>query len=116
MAIAIENGRITASVRNRPLGAVLEELSSRTGVALIPAADMDIEALRVSAELAGVPMDEGLRRLLENYDAFSYYGVGGNRSSSLRAVWIYHRGWGRNPAPSSARTLGRYQGTAIEPR
>jgi hypothetical protein len=92
LAIAIENGRITASIRNRPLGAVLEELGSRTGVALIPAADMDIEALRVSAELAGVPVDEGLRRLLENYDAFFYYGVVGNRSSSLRAVWIYRRG------------------------
>ena len=99
MAIAIENGRITASVRNRPLGRYWRNSARGTGVALIPAADMDIEALRVSAELAGVPMDEGLRRLLENYDAFSYYGVGGNRSSSLRAVWIYHRGWGRTLRP-----------------
>jgi hypothetical protein len=92
MALALEKGRITASIRNHPLGAVLEELSSRTGVALIPSPDMDIEALRVSAELAGVTVDEGLRRLLEDFDAFYYYGVVGNRSSSLRAVWIFHKG------------------------
>jgi len=92
MALVIEKGRITASIRNHPLGALLEELSSRTGVTLIPSTDMDIEALHVSAELAGVPVDEGFRRLLADYDVFFYYAAVGNRSSSLKTVWIYRKG------------------------
>jgi hypothetical protein len=93
MSVAIAQGRITGRLRNYPLGAALKELGSRTGITLIPADDLDIRAARVSAELLGVPVDEGLRRLLKNYDAFFYYGVVGNgSSSSLRAVWIYPKG------------------------
>ena len=114
MAIAIEKGRITASIRNRPLGAVLEELSSRTGVALIPSADMDVEALRVSAELAGVPVDEGLRLCSRTTTRSSI-------TASLAPVVVLASGLdlsgcGANLATGSARTLGGYQGTAGEPR
>jgi HEAT repeat protein len=92
ISIAIEEGRITGTIRSYPLEAVLEELSSRTGVALVPADDMDLGTARVSAELRGVPLDQGLRQLLKNYDVFFYYGAVGNASSALRSVWIYPKG------------------------
>ena len=65
MSIAIEKGRITASIRNSPFDAVLEQLASQTGAAFVPADDLGIRAIRVSAELAGVPLDEGLRRTID---------------------------------------------------
>jgi hypothetical protein len=92
MSITVQKGRLTGSIQNYPMRSVLEELGSRTEVTLISAADMDIGEDRVSAELEDVPLDEGLRRLLKDYDAFFYYGVVGNAPSSLRAVWIYPKG------------------------
>jgi hypothetical protein len=100
MSVSIEKGRISASIRNYSLGALLEELGSRTGVALIPSDGMELGAARVSAELPDVPVDEGLRRLFKNYDAFFFYGAG-DGASGLRAVWIYPRGaaTGLRPVP-----------------
>jgi HEAT repeat protein len=92
MSIAIEEGRISGSIRNCVLGAVLEEIGSRSGLPLIAADDIEVQSARVSAELARVPLDEGLRQLLKDYDTFFYYGAVGNASSSLRAVWIYRKG------------------------
>jgi hypothetical protein len=92
ISLTVKKGRLTASIKDCPMGSVLEELDLQTDVALIPAKDLDIAEDRVSAQLADVPLDEGLRRLLENYDTFLYYGVVGNAPSSLRAVWIYPKG------------------------
>ena len=99
MSIAIEKGRITASIRNSPFDAVLEQLASQTGAAFVPADDLGIRAIRVSAELAGVPLDEGLRLLFNNYDVFFYYGAVGTAPSSLRAVWFYRKGAAANLRP-----------------
>lgn len=99
MSIAIEKGRITASIRNSPFDAVLEQLASQTGAAFVPADDLDIRAIRVSAELAGVPLDEGLRLLFNNYDVFFYYGAVGTAPSSLRTVWFYRKGAAANLRP-----------------
>jgi len=90
--ITVQNGRLTASIQDYPMGSALEELSSQITVTLILAEDLDIEGDRVSAELKDVPLDEGLRRLLNDYDTFFYYGVAGNTPSSLRTVWIYPKG------------------------
>ncbi|HEX2341926.1 MAG TPA: hypothetical protein VHI98_15735 [Vicinamibacterales bacterium] len=83
---------MTATVQDSPIGSVLEELDSQTDVALIPADDLDIAEHRISVQLADVPLDEGLRRLLKDYDTFFYYGGVGNAPSSLQAVWIYPKG------------------------
>lgn len=92
ISITFENGRVAGTIWNASLRAVLHELGSRTGVALVPADDMDIETASVSAKLAGMPLDEGIRLLLNNYDTFFYYGAAANGSSSLRTVWIYPKG------------------------
>jgi hypothetical protein len=92
ISLTVHNGRLTASVQESPIGSVLEKLDSQTDVALIPAEDVDIAEHRISAQLADVPLDEGLRRLLKDYDTFFYYGGVGNAPSSLQAVWIYPKG------------------------
>src|SRR5918993_1520042 len=61
ISITFENGRLSGTIRNVALRAVLEELGSRTGVTLIPAENMDIGGARVSARLDGIPLDEGIR-------------------------------------------------------
>jgi hypothetical protein len=104
MTIAVERGRITASIRNSPFAAVLEQLASQTGATFVPADDLDIGAIRISAKLAGLPLDEGLRLLFKNYDVFFYYAAVGTAPSSLRAVWLYRKGAGANlrPVPPEA--------------
>ena len=91
ISVAVQRGHLTASIENSPLHAVLEELSARTQIALV--AGEGLEGDYVSAELKNVPVDEGLRDILKNHDAFYYYGaVGQNTKPSLRAVWVYPKG------------------------
>jgi hypothetical protein len=51
-----------------------------------------------------LPLDEGLRYILKDQDAFFFYGGEGDASASLRAVWVYPKGRGRDIAPTPAET------------
>lgn len=91
LTVAVQRGRLTASIENASLQSVLEELSVKTQIALV--AGNGLEGDPVSAELKNVPVEEGLRDLLKNHDAFFYYGaVGEHTKPVLRAVWVYPRG------------------------
>jgi hypothetical protein len=100
--LAIEGGRLTANIERCPLLQVLDELTSKTQIA-ITAADGLGEDL-VSIQLKKVPLDEALRVLLKGYDAFYYYGVEKDGPAALRAVWIYPKGRARGlrPVPPEA--------------
>ena len=106
VAIAIERGRITASIRDAPFGAILQELAARTGAVFVPAEDIDTGTSRMSAQLSGVPLDEGLHRLLKNYDVFFHYAAMDDAPSSLRAVWIYRKGAAANLRPVPPEVWG----------
>jgi hypothetical protein len=88
--VLVQGGLLTARASGHSLGAVLEELASRTDVALVPV--QEVEQTLVSAHVNGLPLDQGLRELLQNYDTFFYYGSREGASAQLRAVWIYPRG------------------------
>ena len=91
ISVNLHRGRLTASIENHPLHLVLEELSARSGVTVVPGAG--VEGDYISVDVKDVPLEEALRRLLNNYDAFFYYGaVGRETRSSLRAVWVYPKG------------------------
>ena len=81
LSVAVQRGRLTASIENSPIHSVLEELSSRTQIALV--AGSGLEGDHVSAELKDVPVDEGLRDLLKNHDAFFYYGAAGENTKAV---------------------------------
>ena len=93
---------------------VLEEISARTQIALV--AGEGLEGDYVSAELKNVPVDEGLRDILKNHDAFYYYGaVGQNTKPSLRAVWVYAKGTAATFQPVAPGGLGEHQRSPSEP-
>jgi HEAT repeat protein len=88
--VAVKDGLLTASIRNHPIVQALGELGAKTGIALVPAAD--IEQDTISADLQRLPVDQGLRQLLKNYDTFFYYSGSADAPAVLRAVWIYRKG------------------------
>lgn len=91
MSMVVDRGRLTATIVDYPLHDVLEELSARSGITFVPGDGLDGE--RISAELQRLPLDEGVRRLLQHYDSFLYYGaVDQDTPSSLRAVWVFPKG------------------------
>ena len=90
MSVAFRDGRLTARIQRLPLAVVLEEIARLTRVTFVPADGIAEDS--ISAALSDVPLDEALRRLLKEYDAFFYYGAVGSTPSTLRAVWIYAKG------------------------
>jgi HEAT repeat protein len=62
------------------------------------------ENQRVSVQFQDLPLDEGLRRILKDQDAFFFYGVEDNASASLRVVWVYPKGRGNGLAPTPPET------------
>jgi hypothetical protein len=103
ISVAVQRGRLTASIDNSPLPVVFQELSVRTQIALVAGNGLDGDY--ISAQLKDVPVEEGLRDVLKNYDAFFYYGAAGeNTKPVLRAVWVYPKGAGETirPVPPEA--------------
>jgi hypothetical protein len=100
LAIAVQDGRLTATIQHAPLLTALEELSARTRVAIVPGSGLHDDQL--SAVLKAVTVEEGLRDLLKGYDTFFFYSAFGPRSV-LTAVWVYPKGAGAalRPVPPS---------------
>ena len=102
LSIAMDRGRVTAVIESSPLLAVLEELSRRTRVTIVPGPGLEAEEL--SAELTNVPVDEAIRTLLKNYDTFLYYSPSQQSPASLAAVWVYPRGAASSLRPVPVET------------
>lgn len=90
MSITVRDGRVTARLEQASLLAVLDELSRQTRIAITAAEGLDLEV--VSAELKDTAVDEAVRQLLGNYDAFLYYTPDGRRPATVTAVWVYRKG------------------------
>jgi HEAT repeat protein len=80
----------------------LEEISREGKVAI--SGDTGPGRRLVSIQFQDLPLDEGLRQILRDHDAFFFYGVEGKAPASLRAVWVYPKGQGRGlePVPPEA--------------
>jgi len=95
--LTVQEGRLTVQVQNRPLDWVLDEISRQGRVAIAKPAGGSSE--RVSVHLRDVALDEGLRQILKDYDAFFFYSADKKGPASLRAVWVYPKGQARGFAP-----------------
>jgi hypothetical protein len=95
--IIASEGRLTVRVRNLPLERVLEEISRKAQLAIVKAPGVGREP--ISVEFQELPVDEGLRRILKENDAFYFYGADKKALASLKVVWIYAKGQGRGFAP-----------------
>ncbi len=96
-SVTFTDGRLTVQIQNSRLEWVLEEISRQSRVAIVRAAGVGGE--RVSLDLQGLPLDEALRQILTDHDAFFFYSVEKEAPALLRAVWVYPKGRGRGLAP-----------------
>lgn len=91
--MTLEDGRLSVRARNALLGRLLEEISRRGKVAIIQVGG--VAGQRISVAFSDLPLDQGLRRILEQHDAFFYHRGG----AALRVVWVYPKDEGRGMAP-----------------
>ncbi len=90
LRVSVDNGLLTATIRNHSLRRVLEELSVIAHFTIVVA---DGAADRpVSLEVKQIRLDDGLRQLLSDHDSFFFYGGLADSPSSLRTVWVYRKG------------------------
>jgi hypothetical protein len=100
--VSITEGRLTLKVVKRPLAVVLDALTQESGIPIVVAGAAGDDL--VSVEVHDIPWDEGLRRLLSGHDAFYLYGGEDRTAASLRAVWVYPRGGGKDLQPTPPET------------
>jgi hypothetical protein len=100
--VTVREGRLSVRVENRSLGWLLEEISREGKVAIIEGGGLG--HARVSVQFQDLRLDEGLRQILKDQDAFFFYGAEGKAPASLRVVWVYPKGQGGGlqPVPPEA--------------
>jgi hypothetical protein len=96
-AVTLKDGRLSVRLRNRSLGSLIDEISTKAGVPIV--ISDEVGAQLVSVSFQNLPLDEGLRQILSKQDAFFFYGVDEQEPSSLKVVWVYPKGQGRGMAP-----------------
>jgi hypothetical protein len=100
--ITFRDALLTVNILNQPLSWVAEEIISKTKVALVLA--NGLETRRVSLSFQNLSLEEGLRRLLKDEDAFYFYRAKQGAPSALSVVWAYPRGKGQGLAPTPPET------------
>lgn len=111
--VLFKEGRLSVSVSKNSLESILEEISRTAGIAIIRAEGVGEEL--ISIQFQDLLLDEGLRRILKDNDAFFFYGVqkstgvreestGEKASAALRALWVYAKGRGRGLMPVPPET------------
>ena len=106
--ITVQDGMLTCRAKSQTLRTLLEQIGEKAQVRVVLASGLGEE--QVSVELQRFPLDEALRQIVKNYDAFFLYGVGvgkeNKEAAALRAVWIYPAGGARGLRPVDPDTWG----------
>ncbi|HEX2711967.1 MAG TPA: AMIN domain-containing protein [Candidatus Acidoferrales bacterium] len=96
-----ENGMLTFSAHEQTLRSILGQIGAKANVEIVLSEGLGDE--KVSVEFRHYRLEEALRQVLKNYDAFFFYGADENKESSavLKSVWVYaaSRGRGFKPTP-----------------
>lgn len=109
-----ESGRLSVQLEKQPLRLVLSYIAERTGIA-IDVSGVD-KHTGVTKQFREIALDEGLRRLLAEQDAFYFYETQGNGLAKLQAVWVYPKGRGRKVSPGgSSGTLAELEKDLANP-
>ncbi len=98
--LVIENGLLTMQVRNRPLREILQEIAAQAKVEITVRGAVEQP---IFADFRRIPLEEGLRRITQNFNSLFVYTA--RRSSSsppLNKVLLYAKEGegGRNSAAS----------------
>jgi hypothetical protein len=97
-------GNLSVTVSGVSLGKVLNEISALADLPIVVADTLVNDA--VSFKVRDVPLEEGLKRLLAAYDAFYLFSASDRSPGSIKAVWVYARGEGRDLQPVPAELWG----------
>lgn len=94
--VLFENNLLTVRADRVPMQDLMKEISRQAYIAIELAGGL--AERRISADLAHLPLEEGLREILAGYDVFTYHRGG----QGLLTVWIYEKLAGRAlyPVPS----------------
>ncbi len=96
-SVTFKDGRLSINAQNRSLERVVDQITQKAGIAVILGDGLGKQPINLSFQ--NLPLDEGLRQILKDYDAFFFYGVGKEGPASLSAIWVYPRGRGRGLEP-----------------
>ena len=96
-AVSSKEGRLSVDVQGRALEWVLGAISRAADVAFVT--DEMAPDTTVSVQFGDLPLDEGLRRILQDQDTFFFYEAQGDKPCALRVVWVYAKGRGRSVQP-----------------
>ncbi len=100
MKLRVEEGVVTAEIRNTPLQRVLEEIAARTGIIFEVQTQEDPQ---ISVSLFRVDLQEAIRRILGEQDSLYYYGSD-FQNTLPQLIRVFPR---RNiPAQPSLRYIG----------
>jgi hypothetical protein len=104
VAIGADGTLTVIASASRPLSlkTVLNDISTQHKMPIVVAETVEND--RVSNDVRGVSLDEGLKRLLAAYDAFYLYSAEGRRPGAIRAIWVYGRGEASDIEPVPATT------------
>ncbi|MGH7769264.1 MAG: HEAT repeat domain-containing protein [Candidatus Binatia bacterium] len=86
--IQTANGRLTAKLRDVPLPAVLAAVGAQNGIRIFVSAQVH---KRVTADFRGLPLEEGLRRLLRGTNVAYFYtkrAAGGGKNAALKLIRV----------------------------
>jgi hypothetical protein len=95
--VIVKADRLTVKAQRAPISLLLADISRQAGVAIHGTGPL--EGLTTSINLEDVPLDQGLRHLLAEFDAFFFYGSTAERPASLSGLWVYPKGAGTGLAP-----------------
>lgn len=103
VSISIENGLLTLKLKEASLLDVLNQIVDKTGIEVEIRTELQPT---ISADISGVPLDKGLKRLLNNYSYITVYGpqASGTDSSGIQKIVIYNRS-GQAGSRSDHQTL-----------
>jgi HEAT repeat protein len=96
-SVSFENDRLSVQTEDCPFDWFLEEISKKAHVAIIT--DEGLRSQSASTQFENVSLEEGLRRVLKDYDSFFFFGGDKGSPSRLKAVWVYSNGEGTGVVP-----------------
>jgi len=95
--ITFKDGRLSINNQRLSLQHLASEISNKAGVPVI--LDGAVANESVSISFHDLPLDEGLRQVFKDNDAFFFYGSDKGEPAALKVVWVYLKGRARGIEP-----------------
>jgi hypothetical protein len=99
-SVVVRDARLSVHAVDRSLAILLGAVARcvpRLAIRVAP----ELESDTVSIEVRDVPLHEGVRQIVDTYDAFFYY-KGASSPPVLERLWVFPRGQGEGLAPLDA--------------